>query len=73
MFVDQHPDHFAWRREPYEFVSDPPALDLLTGSPEARSLIEEQRPLAPLLEQWERDVETFEASLEGVLLYHEEG
>ncbi len=69
---DQHPDHFAWRKEPYEFVSDPPALDLLTGSPEARSLIEEKRPLAPLLEQWERDVETFEASLEGVLLYHEE-
>jgi hypothetical protein len=48
-----------------------PALDLLTGSAEARNLIEEQAPLAPLLEQWEREVEAFEASLEGVLLYHE--
>lgn len=70
---DQHPDRFAWRTEPYEFVSDPPALDLLTGSAEARRLIEEGEALAPLLEQWERDVETFESSLEGVLLYHEEG
>ena len=69
---DLHPDRFAWRSEPYEFVSDPPALDLLTGSAEARGVIEEHRPLAPLLDQWERDVEAFDSSLDGVVLYHEE-
>jgi uncharacterized protein YbbC (DUF1343 family) len=68
---DQHLDAFAWRSEPYEFVSDVPALDLLTGSAEARNLIEEQLPLAPLLERWQGDVEAFEATLQGVLLYHE--
>jgi uncharacterized protein YbbC (DUF1343 family) len=35
----QAPDQFAFRTEPYEFDSERPALDLLTGSSEARSLL----------------------------------
>lgn len=31
---------FAWRKESYEFVSDRPAIDLLTGGPEARVAID---------------------------------
>jgi hypothetical protein len=31
---------FAWRTEPYEFVADPPAIDLLTGSAEVRTAVE---------------------------------
>ena len=34
------PDGFRWRSEPYEFVTDPPAIDLLTGSDEVRRAIE---------------------------------
>jgi uncharacterized protein YbbC (DUF1343 family) len=30
-----------WRTEPYEFVSDRPAIDLLTGGPELRAAIDE--------------------------------
>jgi uncharacterized protein YbbC (DUF1343 family) len=30
----------AWRTEPYEFVSDRPAIDLLTGGPEYRELVD---------------------------------
>ncbi len=33
-------DRFAWRTEPYEFVSDRPAIDLLTGSDAVRLGIE---------------------------------
>ena len=40
---DLHPESFAWRTEPYEFVSEVPALDLLTGSGEARDRIENRR------------------------------
>ena len=36
----QRPDLFAWRREPYEFVVDPIAIDLLYGSDRERLLIE---------------------------------
>jgi uncharacterized protein YbbC (DUF1343 family) len=33
-------DAFRWRAEPYEFVADPPAIDLLTGSAEVRTAID---------------------------------
>lgn len=69
---DLHPESFAWRTEAYEFVSEVPALDLLTGSGEARDRIENRRSLEPLLDRWRRDVKDFESKLEGVLIYHEE-
>ena len=34
------PADFRWRTEPYEFVADPPAIDLLTGSDDFRRVIE---------------------------------
>jgi uncharacterized protein YbbC (DUF1343 family) len=34
------PSDFRWRTEPYEFVADPPAIDLLTGSAEVRRTID---------------------------------
>jgi len=67
---DAHPDDFAWRAEPYEFVSDVPALDLLTGSPTARRNIEDNAALEPLFDEWRNTVSAFENNLEGVLLYH---
>ncbi|MCA9531577.1 MAG: DUF1343 domain-containing protein [Myxococcales bacterium] len=36
----QRPDAPRFRTEPYEFVADRPAIDLLTGGPEYRELIE---------------------------------
>jgi uncharacterized protein YbbC (DUF1343 family) len=36
----QDPGRFAWRREPYEFVRDVPAFDLLCGSAREREAIE---------------------------------
>jgi uncharacterized protein YbbC (DUF1343 family) len=68
---DLHPDDFTWRPEPYEFVGDVPALDILTGSASAREAIEGGRELGPVLETWQRSVTDFEDRLEGILLYHE--
>jgi uncharacterized protein YbbC (DUF1343 family) len=69
-FHDCSPDDFAWRAEPYEFVSEVPALDLLTGSPAARRCIEDGTPFAPLFDEWRDWVADFEAGLDGILLYH---
>lgn len=68
-FHDHDPSRFAWRAEAYEFVTEVPALDLLTGSPDARRAIESGAPLGPLLERWRGEVAEFEGTLEGVLLY----
>jgi uncharacterized protein YbbC (DUF1343 family) len=72
-FHDLHPDAFAWRAEPYEFVSDVPALDLITGSPEARGCIEAGTTFNDLFDRWRESVTGFEATLDGILLYHEPG
>jgi uncharacterized protein YbbC (DUF1343 family) len=48
----QRPDRFAFRTEPYEFVDDIPAFDLLTGSSLAREAIlanEDPRAIAESL------------------------
>ena len=41
-------DDFRWRAEPYEFVADPPAIDLLTGSSDVRTAIEAGATLADI-------------------------
>jgi hypothetical protein len=64
-------ERFAWRAEPYEFVGEVPAIDLLTGSAAAREAIDGGARLAPLLASWQAWVAKFEASLAGILLYHE--
>lgn len=38
-----------WRSEPYEFVADRPAIDLLAGGPWLRAAVEAQAPLAEML------------------------
>ncbi len=68
---DLDPAAFSWRREPYEFVSDVPAIDLLTGSTAARTLIEHGDPPNDLFDLWHRYVEEFESTLDGILLYHD--
>lgn len=64
------PEAFAWRAEPYEFVADRPAIDLLTGGEQARRVIEGAASLDELIDGWERDVAEFSRTLDGILLYH---
>src|SRR5262249_16050118 len=44
--------HFAWRTEPYEFVADRPAIDLLFGSDRERRGLEAGVPAAELARAW---------------------
>lgn len=63
------PEHFAWREEPYEFVADVPAIDLLTGSPAFRLNLESGAPVRDVLEGWEAERQEFIARRKGCLLY----
>jgi len=38
-------ERFCWRPDPYEFVADIPAIDLLSGGPEFRAAVEAGAPL----------------------------
>lgn len=67
------PEHFSWRQEPYEFVADVPAVDLLTGSPEARAVVEGTGDELALVSRWEDCCRSFRARRRPYLLYSEDG
>lgn len=63
------PENFAWRTETYEFVSDPIAIDLLSGDVAYRSAVEAGRSLSTVLEGWEPARQLFLERRAQVLLY----
>jgi uncharacterized protein YbbC (DUF1343 family) len=65
----QNPERFAWRAEPYEFVDDRPAIDLLAGSAGLRRAIEACSDLPALAEQWCQAMPAFEQGASPSLLY----
>ena len=67
------PEAFAWRRAPYEFVADRPAIDLLTGSAAYRAAIEAGgEGLDALASAWPADEQAFRSERRPALLYPEE-
>ena len=68
----QRADLFAWRREPYEFVADPIAIDLLYGSDRERRLIEagpSPGDLIDLRAEWAKEEAEFRGRRAPHLLY----
>jgi len=70
------PEHFAFRTEPYEFVEDILAFDLLAGSARLREGMQTAKTLQDLLEKTVEEQQEWEAFLslrQRYLLYAEEG
>lgn len=63
------PERFAWRAEPYEFVADPPAIDLLTGSAAWREALESGADWRAVREGWEPERRAFLERRSAHLLY----
>jgi len=66
---DCDPDSFAWRREAYEFVTDHPAIDLLTGDPSYRVIVDEEGDLDAWIREGSGDARAFAARRIEWLLY----
>jgi uncharacterized protein YbbC (DUF1343 family) len=64
------PGRFAWRTEPYEFVSDPIAIDLLFGSTRGREAIESGQ-VVELADAWAAEEAAFAERRRPYLLYPE--
>ena len=60
---------FEWRTETYEYVSDRPAIDLLTGGPEFRTLVDAGAALDDYLEWDRRGAAEFAKRRKRCLLY----
>jgi uncharacterized protein YbbC (DUF1343 family) len=64
-----YPSDFAWRTEPYEFVSDRLAIDLLAGDTSIRDLVDGGGELPDLQAHWRRCEREFSESVRPYLLY----
>lgn len=60
---------FTWRTEPYEFVGDRPAIDLLTGGPEVREAIDRGTGLDAVLAAEEAGARAFVEARRPFLAY----
>jgi uncharacterized protein YbbC (DUF1343 family) len=60
---------FAWRTTTYEFVSDRPAIDLLSGGPEFRALVDADREIDGYLAQDDAGAQAFAVRRRAWLLY----
>jgi uncharacterized protein YbbC (DUF1343 family) len=60
---------FKFRAEPYEFVGDTPAIDLLTGGPDFREAVESRTALDDLFAHYGRGLAAFESLRRDWLLY----
>ena len=65
----QNPERFAWRKEPYEFVSHMPAIDMLSGSPDLRLCIEADEDVRDLEAGWKKDCAVFAEQRADLLQY----
>jgi uncharacterized protein YbbC (DUF1343 family) len=60
---------FSWRRDPYEFVSTIPAVDLLSGSAELRHAVENGATLGEIAGTWLEGERAFKEQRKRFLLY----
>ena len=65
----QDAERFAWRTEPYEFVTGVPAFDLLCGSAREREAIERGDSLARMAAAWKKEEGAFARRRAAHLLY----
>jgi uncharacterized protein YbbC (DUF1343 family) len=59
----------AWRTEAYEYVTDRPAIDLLTGGPEVRAAIDRGAPIDDWTAQDALGAASFDAERAAYLIY----
>jgi uncharacterized protein YbbC (DUF1343 family) len=62
-------ESFAWRTEPYEFVSDPIAIDLLFGKSEERLAVEHSHQAIEFALKWRLEEKEFAERRRPYLLY----
>jgi len=60
---------FGWRTAAYEFVSDRPAIDLLTGGPEFREAVDSGAGIDKVIERERASAQRFEQARGAFLLY----
>jgi uncharacterized protein YbbC (DUF1343 family) len=67
--IAEHGDRFEWKKPPYEYVTDKPPIDVLTGDPAVREALESGADLRALERSWRTEIAAFERESAAVRLY----
>jgi uncharacterized protein YbbC (DUF1343 family) len=62
-------DRFAWRKEEYEFIRNPIAIDLLFGSDREREALDAGQDWRDIAAMWEPEEERFRERRTQAILY----
>jgi uncharacterized protein YbbC (DUF1343 family) len=62
-------EHFRWRTETYEFVSNPIAIDLLFGSDRERLALESGHAWRDIAAEWNAEEADFRTARQPALIY----
>jgi len=57
--IAEHGDRFTWKEPPYEYVTDKPPIDVLTGDPAVRGALESGADLRSMERSWRREIAAF--------------
>lgn len=63
------PEVFTWRQEPYEFVADRPAIDLLTGDHVFREALDSDGDWHDWVDTWAPEEAAFRDERQDILIY----
>jgi len=68
--AELYPNEFKWRTEPYEFVNDRLAIDLLYGNTHLReTILNDSFSLADIEESWQEELDGFKKLRNNYLIY----
>ncbi|MED5353110.1 MAG: DUF1343 domain-containing protein [Nitrospinota bacterium] len=68
--AELYPNEFKWRTEPYEFVNDRLAIDLLYGNTHFReTILNDSLSLANIEESWQEELDGFKKLRNNYLIY----
>ena len=63
------PDHFAWKKPPYEYELEKLPIDILAGGPELRAAVEAGDDPRALCDRWQTDADAWAAAAVESRLY----
>lgn len=69
--LGHHRDEFAWKPPPYEYEFEKTPIDLITGDPEIREMIEGFAPVEEMEALWQDDLSAFQEISRSCRLYED--
>jgi uncharacterized protein YbbC (DUF1343 family) len=68
---DLYPEHFSWKKPPYEYETEKMPIDILAGTERLRRDIEKREALDKMEEWWQKECSEFNQNIrKKFLLYH---